>query len=58
MRHAVAELVEALCYRPGGCGFDLEFFTMAPVVDSTSNRKEYQEYFLGGRGVNLARALG
>jgi hypothetical protein len=57
--HAVAQLVEALRYKPEGRGFDsrlsLEFFIdmifrphYSPGVDSTSNRNEYQEYFLGG----------
>jgi hypothetical protein len=30
--------------------------TMAPGVDSASNRNEYQEYFLGGGGVKAAGA--
>jgi hypothetical protein len=34
--HAVAQLVEALHYKPEGRGFD------------SSNRNEYQECFLGG----------
>ena len=57
--HAVAQLVEALCYESEGRGFDspmvsLQFFTdiifrphYGPGVDSASNRNEYQEYFLG-----------
>jgi hypothetical protein len=51
-------LVEALCYKPEGLGFDsrlsLEFFidmilpaTNGPGVNSASKRNEYQEYFLG-----------
>jgi hypothetical protein len=35
----VAQLVEALRYKPEGRGFD-----------SASNRNEYQEYFLEGKG--------
>ena len=57
--HAVAQLVEELRYKSEFRRFDspmvsLEFFidnpsgrTMAPGVDSASNRNEYQEYFLG-----------
>jgi len=55
----VAQLVEALHYKPKGRGFDFRWcnwnFSLAysfrphcgPVVDSASNRNEYQEYFLG-----------
>jgi len=55
----VAQLVEALCYKPEGREFDsrwchrnfsltLSFRThYNPGVDSASNRNEYQEYFLG-----------
>ena len=55
----VAHLVEALLYKPEGCGFNSRwcqrnFFihiilpaTLWPGVDSTSNRNEYQDYFLG-----------
>jgi hypothetical protein len=35
----VAQLVQALRYKPAGGG-----------VDSTSNRNEYQKYFLVGKG--------
>jgi hypothetical protein len=50
---AVAQLVEALHYKPEGRGFDsgwgsLEFFSdYGSGVDSASNRYEYQESFLG-----------
>jgi hypothetical protein len=54
----VAQLVEALCYKLEDCGFDSQWchwmFSVTsfrphygPVVDSASNRNEYQEYFLG-----------
>jgi hypothetical protein len=54
----VAQLVEALRYKPEGRGFNSRFyywsFSMTqsfrphygPWVDSASNRKEYQEHFL------------
>jgi len=57
--HAVAQLVEALCYKPEGRGFNSRWrhwnFSLSrsfwphcgPKVDSASNRNEYQEYFLG-----------
>jgi hypothetical protein len=61
------QLVEALRYKPGSVSIPdgvSEFFhwhnpvgrTMAPGVDSASNRNEYQEYFLaaaaaGGGGL-------
>jgi hypothetical protein len=60
--HAVAQLVEATRYNPKGCGFDSRWclwnFSLTlsfqlhcgPGVDSASNRMEYQEYFLGGKG--------
>ena len=41
--HSVAQLVEALRYKPEGRGFD------SLGVDSVSNRNEYQEYFLWGK---------
>ena len=65
--YAVAQLVEALRYKPEGGGFDPRWchwnFSLTqsfrphcgPGVDSASNRKEYQEYFLGGKG---GRCLG
>jgi hypothetical protein len=48
----VAQFVEALRYIPEGRGFDS---LHSPGVDSASNRNEYQEYFLGGKG---GRCLG
>jgi hypothetical protein len=64
--HAVAQLVEALRYKPEGRGFDSRWcdrnFSLTlsirphygPGVDSASNRNEYQE-FTGGKG---GRCLG
>jgi len=58
MRHAVAQLVEALRYKPEGRGFDSSWYHWnflltqsfrqhyGPGVDSTSNRNEFQEYIL------------
>jgi len=58
-RHTVGQLVKALRYVPEGRGFDSRWchwnFSLTlsfrphygPGVDS-SNRNEYQEYFLGG----------
>jgi len=58
MGHAVAQLVEALRYKPEGRGFDFRWchwnFSLTqsfrphygPGIDSASNRNEYQEYFL------------
>jgi hypothetical protein len=57
MRHAVAQLVEALRYKPEGRGFDSRWchwiFLLTsfrpyygPGVDLTSNGNEYQERFL------------
>jgi hypothetical protein len=54
--HAVAHLVEALRYKPEGHGFDSRWFhwyfllTQSFRQHSVSNRNEYQEYFLGGKG--------
>jgi hypothetical protein len=57
--HAVAQLVEALRYKPKGRGFDSRCcnwnFSLiksfrphyGPGVDSAFDRNEYQEYFLG-----------
>jgi hypothetical protein len=65
--HAVAQSVEALRYMSEGRGFDSRWchsnYSLAlslikhygPGVDSVSNRTEYQEYFLGGKG---CRCLG
>jgi len=56
--HAVAQLVEALRYKPEGRGFDSRwchyYFSLTnsfrphyvPAVDSASNRNKHQEYFL------------
>src|SRR5215475_12746786 len=55
-------VVEALRYKPEGRGVDSRLchwnFSLTqsyrphygPGVDSASNRNEYQEYFLGGKG--------
>ena len=58
--HAVAQLVEALRYKPEGRGFDprwchSNFSHYGRGVDSASNRNEYQEYFLR---VKVAGAYG
>jgi hypothetical protein len=54
----MVQLVDALCYKPEGRGFDSRWshwnFSLTysflphygPGVDSSSNRNEYQEYFL------------
>ena len=59
---AIALLVEALRYKSEGRGFESRWcnriFSLTqsfrphhgPGVDSASNRNEYQEYFLGGKG--------
>jgi len=59
MGHPVAQLVEALRYKSEGRGFGSRWchwnFSLTlsfrphygPGVDSTSNRNEHQEYFLG-----------
>jgi len=64
---AGAQLVEALCYKPEGRGFDSRWchwnFSLTqsfrphhgPVVDSASNRNEHQEYI---RGVKAAGVYG
>jgi hypothetical protein len=50
--HAVALLVDALLYKPAGRGFIGNFPGRNPSgADSAVIRNEYQEYFLGGRGV-------
>ena len=49
----MAQLVEALRYKSEGSGFDSRWCHWphyGPGVDSASNRNEYQEYFLGGKG--------
>jgi hypothetical protein len=54
--HVVAQLVEALCYKPDGRGIESRWggffqFTLSfkphygPGIDSASNRNEYQESF-------------
>jgi hypothetical protein len=57
--HAVAQLAEALRYKPEGRWFDSRLFQWnfslfrphyGPGVESTSNVNEYQEYFLKGKG--------
>ena len=60
--HAVAQLVEALRYKPEVRGFDSWcchwnfsltwsfWLHYGPGVDSASNRNEYQECFLSGKG--------
>jgi hypothetical protein len=60
MGYVVVQLVEALRYKQIDRGFDsrchwnssLTSFQphYGPVVDSASNRNEYQEYFLWGKG--------
>jgi hypothetical protein len=57
MKHAVAQSVKALRYKPEGRGFDSRIRIChwhnpsvphyGPGVDSSSNRNEYQEYLLG-----------
>ena len=58
----VVQLVETLCYKPEGGGFDSRWchwnFSLTysfrpnygPGVDSASKRNEYQVFFLGGKG--------
>jgi hypothetical protein len=62
MGYVMAQLVEALRYKPEGRGFDSRLcnwnFSLTwsfwlhcgPGVDLACNRNEYQEYFLGGKG--------
>jgi hypothetical protein len=63
--HAVAQLVEALRYKPEDRGFDSRLFHWnfsllkksflpyySPGDDSASDRNEYQEYFLGVKTAN------
>jgi hypothetical protein len=46
--HAVAQLIEALRYKPEGRGFDSRFFIhYGSGIYSSSTRNGYQEYFLG-----------
>jgi len=58
----VGQLVEALCFKPEGRGFDSQlghwnssltlFFRLhyVPVVDSATNRNEYHGISLWGKG--------
>ena len=60
--HAVAQLVEALRYKPEGRGFDFPWYQWDvplpslfrpqydPGVGSAPNRNEYQGYLLGSKG--------
>ena len=51
--HAVAQLIEAVRYKPEGREFDsrrCHGSHYGPGVDSASNRNEYQEYVPGGKG--------
>jgi len=48
--YAVAQLVEALRYKPEGRGFDSRWSHYGPGIESASDRNGYQEYFLGGIG--------
>jgi len=52
--HVVAQLAEALRYKPEGRGFIPDgvtgIFHCGPGVDSASSTNEYQEYFLVGKG--------
>jgi len=62
--YTVVQLVEALHYKPEGCGSDTGWchwnFSLTqtfwlhygPGVDSASKRNEYQEYFLGVKADN------
>ena len=54
MGYVVAQLVEALRYKPEGCGFIGIFNhsgrTMTLGVGSASNRNKYERYRLGGKG--------
>jgi hypothetical protein len=52
----VVQFVEAVRYKPEGRGFDSRLCQWnfrshyGPGVDSASNRNEYHEYFLKGKG--------
>jgi hypothetical protein len=57
---AVAQLAQALCYKPKGRGFDSRLYNpsgrhAAVRVDSVCNRNEYQEYFLRGKNGRCVR---
>ena len=61
----MAQLVEALRYKPEGRGFDFRWCYRnisliysyrphyGPGVDSASNRNEYQEYLLGVKAAGV-----
>jgi hypothetical protein len=49
--HPVAQLVEALRYKPEGREFDSRWCRRNPEFESASNRNKYQEYFLGVKAV-------
>ena len=53
--YEVAQLVEALRYKSEGRGFESFRSHYGPGVDWASNRNEYQEYFLGGKGGRCVR---
>jgi len=48
MGHAVAQLVETLCYKQEDYGFDSFQPNFGAVVDSASKRNVYWEYFRWG----------
>ena len=49
----MAQIVEALCYKPVGRWFDSSwcqyYLHYGHGVDSSSDRNEFQEYFLGSK---------
>jgi hypothetical protein len=50
----VAQLVEALRYKREGRGFDYQWCHEHGLqIDVASNRNEYKEYFLWGKGTGL-----
>jgi len=57
--HAVAQMAEALRYKPEGGGFDSRWAhsgrTIGLGFDPASKRNRYQEYFLGGKGGRCVR---
>jgi hypothetical protein len=67
--HALAQLVEALHYKPEGREFDSRCFHWnfsltesfrphsGPEVDSACNTNVHQEYFLGGKGGRCVRLI-
>jgi hypothetical protein len=63
--HTLAQLVEALYYKPEGRGFDWNFSLTSssqshygPGVDSASNRNENQKYvFYSGGGVKSGQCV-